>query len=468
VTPAAEVLAGWVAGLRPADIPAEVRESARLRVLDTLGICVAGRDSDAGRAARAVVAEWGGAGAAGLVGERSGAPAASAALVNGTYAHSLDFDDTHLPTVVHPSAPMVPALLAAGQTAAASGADLVAALVAAYEVNARLSLAQYDPERRESVFFARGLHATSIIGTVAGAAGAARLRGLDAGGIADAMAIACSMGAGIIESNRTGGNVKKLHGGWAAHGAVAAASFAGHGGTGPRTVLEGRFGFFPAFCGERWRPAELTAGLGSRWETPGIFFKPYPCNHFTHAVADAALALRARGVRPEDVAHARIGTAAASWRTIGDPIEEKRHPRSGYHGAFSAPWVFACAMAGGGGLGLSRADFDDVHLADPVRRRLAEACDVVVDERCTAIFPEQFPAVVTVRLRDGSQQHAEVLTNLGGPERPLAREQLVAKLRANAGVCAGGIARTCLALEELPDLAPLLEATVVPAREGAA
>ena len=454
-----ETLAGWVAGLRLDDIPPSVRESAALHVLDTLGICVAGRASDAGQAARAAVAEWGGAGAASLVGEAERVPAVAAALANGTYAHSLDFDDTHLPSVVHPSAPMVPALLAAGQAAGAAGAEFVAAMVAAYEVNTRLSMAQYDPELGNSAFFEHGLHATSIIGAVAGAAGCARLRGLDATGIADAIGVACSMGAGLIEANRAGGNVKKLHGGWSAHCAVAAASLVAHGATGPRTVLEGRFGFFQAFCGERWRPSELTADLGSRWDTPGIFFKPYPCNHFTHAVADAAMALRARGVRPEDVEAVRIGTAAASWRTIGDPIEEKRHPRSGYHGAFSAPWVFACAMVGGGGLGLGHADFEDAHLGDPVRRGLAERCEVVVDERCTAIFPNQFPAVVTVRLRDGRELTEEVLTNLGGPERPLSREQLLAKLEGNAGRCADAIARACLELETLPTLDPLFDAT---------
>ena len=458
MTPA-EVLAGWVAGLRLDDIPAEVRDSARRHVLDTVGICVAGRTSDAGRAARAAVAEWGGAGAAALVGEPARVPAVSAALANGTYAHSLDFDDTHLPSVVHPSAPMVPALLAAGQAAGVSGAEFVTAMVAAYEVNTRLSMAQYDPELGNSAFFEHGLHATSIIGAVAAAAACARLRSLDATGIADAIAVAASMGAGLVEANRGGGNVKKLHGGWAAHCAVAAASLVAHGATGPRTVLEGRFGFFQAFCGDRWRPTELTAELGSRWDTPGIFFKPYPCNHFTHAVADAALALRARGVRPEDVERVRIGTAAASWRTIGDPIDEKRHPRSGYHGAFSAPWVFACAMVGGGDLGLSHADFDDAHLADPLRRALAERSDVVVDERCTAIFPYQFPAVATVRLRDGRELTEEVLTNLGGPDRPLTREQLVTKLRANAGERADAIARACLDLESLPTVDPVLEAT---------
>lgn len=455
----AEELAAWVAGLEYEQIPPEVTASARARVMDVLGICVRARGGDAANATRALADEWSGHPQSSLIGEPARFPAASAALVNGTLAHSLDFDDTHLPSVVHPSAPMVPALLATAEAAGRDGRALLTALVASYEVNTRLAMAQYDPELGNSVFFEHGLHATSIIGAVAAAAGCARLRGLDQDRVLHSIAIAASMGAGLVEANRGGGSIKKAHGGWAAHCAVSAAGLAAHGLTGPATVLEGRFGFFQAFCGERWNPAAVTADLGRRWDTPGIFFKPYPCNHFTHTVADAGFALRARGLRAEDVARVTIGTAAASWRTIGDPIEEKRRPRSAYHGAFSGPWVFACALVGGGGLGLSPADFAEETLADPVRRAVAEACDVVVDDECTRIFPNQFPSVVTVETRSGEVLSERVMTNLGGPQRPLSSEQLREKLRTNAGALADGIASACGRLAELQSMDALLATT---------
>lgn len=460
MTALAPRLAAWVEALGFEDIPPDVISSARDRVMDILGICVAARNEDAGRAARGLRDEWGaGRPEAAFVGEPGRGAAAVAALVNGTYAHSLDFDDTHLPSVVHPSAPMVPALLAQAEASGASGREFLAALVAAYELNTRLSLAQYDPEVGNSVFFERGLHATSIIGAVAAAAGCARLRGLDAGGIANAIAVACSMGAGLVEANRSGGSIKKFHGGWAAHSAVSAAGAVAHGLTGPPTVLEGRFGFFQAYCGERWRPEAVTEALGERWDTPGIFYKPYPCNHFTHALVDAAIALRASGIRAEDVEHVTIGTAAASWRTIGDPIEEKRRPRTPYHSAFSGPFVFATALVGGSGLGVSSRDFTEETLNDPERRRLAGASEVVVDEECTRIFPRQFPAVVRVRTRDGRELEQRVLTNRGGPDRPLSREELIQKLEDNAGPLAAVIADACERLPELESVTPLLDAT---------
>jgi 2-methylcitrate dehydratase PrpD len=460
MTALAPRLAAWVAALRFEDIPPEVVASAQDRVMDVLGICVAAHDADAGTAARGLRDEWGaGRPEASFVGEPERGAAAVAALVNGTYAHSLDFDDTHLPSVVHPSAPMVAALLAQAEASGAPGRELLVALVASYELNTRLSMAQYDPELGNSVFFERGLHATSMIGAVAAAAGCARLRGLDAEGIASAIAVACSMGAGLVEANRSGGSVKKFHGGWAAHSAVVAAGAVAHGLTGPPTILEGRFGFFQAYCGERWRPEAVTEALGDRWDTPGIFYKPYPCNHFTHALVDAALAFRARGLRAEEVEHVTIGTAAAPWRTIGDPIEEKRHPRTPYHAAFSGPFVLATALVGGSGLGVSSRDFTEATLNDPQRRRLAEATDVVVDEECTRIFPNQFPAVVRVRTRDGRELEERVLENRGGPRRPLTREELTSKLRDNAGALAEGIAAACARLPELPAVSALFEAT---------
>jgi 2-methylcitrate dehydratase PrpD len=460
LTALAVQLASWVEKLRFDQIPGEVVASAQDRIMDVLGICVAARDQDAGTAARSLRDEWGaGRPEASFVGETARGSAAVAAMVNGTYAHSLDFDDTHLPSIVHPSAPMVPAVLAQAEASGVAGQEAVTALVAAYELNTRLAMAQYDPELGNTVFFERGLHATSILGTVAAAAACARLRGLGAEGIANAIAIACSMGAGLLEANRSGGSIKKFHGGWAAHSALAAAGLAAHGLTGPPTVLEGRFGFFQAYCGERWHPEAVTEALGERWNTPGIFYKPYPCNHFTHALVDAALALKAKGLRAEEVARVRIGTAAASWRTIGDPIEEKQHPRTPYHAAFSGPFVFATALVGGSGLGVSSRDFTEATLADPERRRLAEASEVVMDEECTRIFPNQFPAVVRVTTRDGRELEERVLTNRGGPQRPLTRQELLAKLEDNAGPLAAGIASACGDLPNLAGVTPLLEAT---------
>ncbi|MGW0890240.1 MmgE/PrpD family protein [Saccharopolyspora sp. NPDC002578] len=407
------------------------------RIVDVLGNSLAATREEPARIAGAVAAEWGGAPAATAIGLPDRVPAPSAALVNGTLAHSLDFDDTHLPSVLHPSASVVPAALATAERTGAGGRALLAATAMGIEVTCRLGMAGYDEDLGNSVFFEHGQHATAICGAIGAAVASGMVQGLDADRLASAVGIAASMGAGVIEANRTGGTIKRVHCGWAAHSGVAAADLARHGLTGPPTVIEGRFGFLRAFCGERVHPERVTDGLGEQWETPGVFFKPYPCNHFTHAGIDAALRLRERGVTPEQVRELVLGVPAPVLRTIAEPAEEKRHPRSGYHAAFSGPYTVAAALIGGGGLGVFHEDFTDAAAADPRRLELAGRVRVVADEQATAGFPRQFPAVLTAELADGTSVTERITENRGGPLRPLSSEELAAKFTGNAGRAVG-------------------------------
>jgi len=242
-------------------IAGELADDLVARTVDVVGNCLAAlREGPAGIVG-AVVQEWGGNGAATGFGRADLLPAPSAALLNGTLAHSLDFDDTHLPSVLHPSSSVVPAALAAAERFGAGGPAMLAAAAVGVEVTCRLGMAGYDEELGNSVFFERGQHATAICGAVGAAVAAGMLAGLDATGLTSVIGIAASMGAGIIEANRTGGTIKRVHCGWAAHAGVAAADLARHGLTGPPTVIEGRFGFLQAFCGDRVHVERVTDGL---------------------------------------------------------------------------------------------------------------------------------------------------------------------------------------------------------------
>ncbi|MEV0608972.1 MmgE/PrpD family protein [Polymorphospora rubra] len=424
-------LADFAAGTGYDTLPGPVVDSVRKRILDILGLCVAAGPLPTSRAALAYVAEQGGRGQARVIGLAEPVPAALAAFGNGVLAHSLDYDDTHLPSVLHPSAAVVPAALAAAELAGASGRDTVAAVAVGLEVCVRLGMAGYDLKAGNSVFFEHGQHATSICGALGGAVAAGRLLGLSADGILDSLGVAASMASGLIEANRTGGTVKRIHCGWSAHSAVSAALLARHGITGPPTVLEGRFGFFEAFLRGEYDPSAITDGLGTDWSVPGIFFKPYPANHFTHAAIDAAMALRARGLDVDDIETITLGAPTAVIRTIGQPIEVKRAPETGYQAQFSGPYAVVAGLLGGGGLGLGLGDFTDGLARDPRRRALMARVEVVPDERCDEIFPNQFPAVLRVRTRDGVEWTEEVLTNRGGPDRPLSDAELAMKFRDN-------------------------------------
>lgn len=430
----AQQLAALAAKAARTGLPNELRTDMAGRVVDLIGNSLAALGEEPARIVSTVVGAWGGVARSTAIGMPDRLPAPSAALVNGTLAHSLDFDDTHLPSILHPSAAVIPAALAVAEEVGASGSALLDAATVGMEVTCRLGLAGYDPVARNSVFFDRGQHATSICGAVGAAVAAGMLRGLDEEGLVSAIGIACSMGSGVIEANRTGGTVKRVHCGWAAHSGVVAADLAQHGLTGPPTVLEGRFGFLQAFCGDQADVGRLTEELGDQWEAPGVFFKPYPCNHFTHAGIDAALRLRADGVDPQRIVALTLGVPAPVVHTIGEPYEEKVRPESGYHSAFSGPFTVASALLGGGGLGVFHEDFTDKAAVDPVRLALAAKVRVVADPRCSALFPLQFPAVLTAELSDGTFRTVEVLTNRGGPDNPLSRDELTTKFILNSTI----------------------------------
>ena len=447
----------------PTDLPEAVRASAQQRVLDILGICVRAATLDTSAAAIRFAVAQGGRPDASAIGAADRLPAPAAAFVNGVLAHSLDYDDTHLPSILHPSASVVPATLAAAQAADADGAATIAAAAVGIEIAVRLGMAGYDQDAAASIYFDRGQHATSICGAIGSAAAAATVSRLDADRVAHAMAIAASMASGIIEANRTGGTVKRLHCGWAAQAGVTAAGLAAEGITGPPTVFEGRFGLLQAFLGDHANPAAVTEGLGEQWEVPSIFFKPYPANHFTHAGIDAALALAAGGLRPDDVEHATLAVAPATVRTIGEPLATKQAPETGYQAQFSGPYTVTAALFGGSGLGLGLADFTDALASDPERRAVMARIDVVGSDRCGAIYPHQFPAELSVTTTDGAQLQHSVLVNRGGPDNPLTDDELARKFDDNVDglldpATAAEVRRRALALGTEPDVHALMAA----------
>ncbi|MEU0988370.1 MmgE/PrpD family protein [Streptomyces sp. NPDC005953] len=430
---AVQQFAHFAVECRDKGLPEPVAEDVTGRVLDVVGNCLAGRaEGGPAEAVLETVRGWGGTPQSSLFGAPDRLPSPQAALVNGTLAHTLDFDDTHLPSVLHPSASVVPAALAVAEEVSASGEQLAAAVAAGIEICNRLGMASYRPDIRNSVFFEKGQHATSICGTLGAAAAAALLYGLDDGGVADAMGVAASMGSGLLEANRTGGTVKRIHCGWAAHAGVAAAALARAGITGPPTVLEGRFGFFQAWLDGTCDTQAMLGGLGQRWETLRTVYKPYPSNHFTHPAIDCALALRREGLDPADVASIELGMPAPTLRTVAEPREQKIRPQTAYHAKFSGPFTVATALLGGGGLGVYLDDFTEETLSDPQRLALAAKVVCTVDERASEIFPHAFAAVVRVRTKGGSVLEQRVDSSLGGPGQPLSREQLLTKFRLNA------------------------------------
>jgi 2-methylcitrate dehydratase PrpD len=292
-------------------------------------------------------------------------------------------------------------------------------------------MAGYDAAQRNSIFFDHGWHATSICGTLGAALAVAKLNGLSCEGMEHAVAIAASMCSGLLEANRAGGSVKRLHCGWAAQAGIVAADASCAGFTGPATIFEGRFGFYEAFCGGKFDAAAITQGLGEHWSIPEIFFKPYPANHFTHAGIDAALALRDK-VSIDDIDSILLRVPQPTLLTVAEPHEVKISPQTGYQAQFSGPFTVATALLGGSGLGVGLDDFTDENARDARYRSLAAKVQCHSDAECDAVFPFEFPAKLLVRTRGGKELEHKIMRNRGGPGNPLTMDELRLKYMLNA------------------------------------
>jgi len=387
---AAQAIATWAAGLGADGVPATVRDAAQLHALDAAGCALAAHAVGEGAAVRALASEEDGAPQATAIGLAKRVPAAGAALVNGTLAHSLDFDDTHEASVCHVSAVVVPAALAAGEAAGATPDDVLTAIIAGNEVVCRLGAAA------QHGFHARGFHPTSVCGVFGATVAAARLRGLDAAGIERALGLAGSMASGLFAYLSDGSPTKPLHAGWAAAAGLRAAALAAHGLRGPAAIFEDRFGVFAAYADVE--PQIDLDDLGSRWETPNIAFKAYPACHFIHGALDA---LRDAGpLQANDVERVDATIAAAGAPIVGDS-----RPATPYGARFSLAYALAAQLLDG------RVDATTFNAVDA--RVLDHAARVHMHTWSPGSEPSPFAGAVLVTLSDGSTRTAEVAEPYG-------------------------------------------------------
>ncbi len=420
---AAECLAEFAAGLRFEDIPQAVIAKAKQHILDILGISLAASQLPYAAMLSTLVRQWQGKPESTVLVYGDKVPAPSAVLANGSFAHGLDFDDTHTASITHVSTCVVPAALAVGEAVGADGKALLTATIVGNEAIARIGMAA------SGRFHHRGYHATPLCGTFAAALTAGKLLGVTADAMASALGICGSQAAGIQEFLDDGSWTKRLHPGWAGHSGVVAAQLAGQGFQGPHKVLEGRFGLFSTHVGaDDFDPTPLTAGLGTTWETLRISFKPYPCCHFNHAYMDAAQQLmQEHRFTPQEIAELECIVPPEEAPVVCEPPQIKAVPPTTYAALFSLPYCIAVLLVEGkAGLdGFSETKIKDRRILDiaaRIRHRVADMPE----------FPATFPGWVKIRLRDGQAFERHEPINRGHPDNPLTAAAVQAKFRENA------------------------------------
>jgi 2-methylcitrate dehydratase PrpD len=421
----AQRLASFASSLTLGDIPSEVVAAAELHLLDTLGCGLAAHALDTAPYVREAMAAEGGVGPASAIGVAGGLTARDAAMVNGAGCHALDFDDTHPGAVAHVSVAVAPAALAVGEQVGASGEELLVAIVAGNEVCIRIGMAAGE------AFHARGFHPTAIAGVFGAAAAACKLRGLDAETTAQALGIAGSLAAGILEFLSDGSSTKRLHAGFAASSGVTAAALAAHGATGPRTVLEGRFGLYNAFLGGAAVDIESQlSDLGVRWETPRIAFKPYPACHYLHAPLDATIAaVTEESLEIGDIEELVVVSPPAGVAMVLEPSADKARPRSEYEAKFSLPYSVASYLTHGR---VDVSTYTDEAIADEQVLELAGTIRYEVEAFPTA--GRAFPGGARIRMKDGRVIERTLLYQRGDPDNPMDAPEVVEKFRTNAAL----------------------------------
>jgi 2-methylcitrate dehydratase PrpD len=405
-------------------IPPEVREAAKLHLLDAIGVGLAAVATGAGRPyLQAAPALNGNGGPASIFGSGDGFAGATAALANGGMMHGLEYDDTHTASIVHGSSVLAAAALAAAESAGASGDRLLTAYIKGWEVLIRVGLAA------PGKFQAQGFQVTSVAGTLVAAQVAAELFQLDQARCVDAVGIALSQASGVFEFLTNGSTVKSLHAGWAAHGGMIAATLAAAGLTGPETPFEGQFGLFRRFAADAEaidRFAAAIATLGATWQLPQAAFKFYPCCHYIHPFIEALeIALQtAPGVPVETIV---CDVPAGAALLISEPWERKLKPRTGHEARYSLPIALAARLVEGA---VTPATFANA----PSAKIMAKAECVSARAMEGADFPQRFEARLQVRFTNGFATESYVDDVFGGARRPPAREAVLAKFRANAAL----------------------------------
>ena len=394
-------LAGYVAGLKFEDIPPEVLDRTKVLTVDFLGSAIrARRDAESTPLLLKMLEglSLDGKGDATVFGDTKTWTPAIAALLNGAFGHSLDFDDTHADSSLHPSAPVVPAALAVGEMVGASGRDVLTAIVAGYEVSCRLGNA-LDPTSH----YARGFHPTATAGTYGAAAAAAKLYGLSEAQIISAFGVSGSQAAGSLQFLVNGAWNKRYQVGAAAMNGVIAATLARNDFVGSIESVEGKHGLLVGYS-DNAHPDKATAGLGSTYETMKIGVKPYPSCRYTHAAIDAIIDMRREhNLTPDQIKRIEIGLHRNGITLTGDAAT-KRHPRSIVGGQFSMFFTGAIALDQG------RFGWDDYdRLGDTAIDALADKFDVVQDDRLEIGRKHPFGARVSITTENGVHErlHAD-------------------------------------------------------------
>jgi len=416
-----EKFAEFCEQLKYEDLSPEVIKRTKLLILDTVGIIIRARH-DAESTSSLVSAieklEMSNGSCQVFSDKKTYSPSA-AALLNGTLAHSLDFDDTHAEASLHSSAPILSAALAAAQMNKSSGQELITACVVGYEVQIRLGLAG-----GASAHYKKGFHPSATCGIFGAAAAAGFLMGLTKEQYISAFGIALSQSAGSMQFLTDGAWTKRSHVGQAAQNGLSCAIMAGEGFKGPSKAFEGQWGYLHSYA-SGGNIKKAIDGLGEKFETLNLGVKPYPSCRYSHAAIDGLIELKKElNFSSEDLDDVDIGLSETALNIIGYPLNDKQNPKSIVDGQFSMPFCAAVTVKSGG---LQWDDYKN-HLNNSDTLSLCNKIKVSPDKDAEECCPEYMSAKVKVVVK-GKKHEKFVKIPKGEPENFMDDAEFISKFQ---------------------------------------
>jgi 2-methylcitrate dehydratase PrpD len=423
--PITRTLVSFSHALNSKDLSGEVVERTKYPLLDYLGVAIAGSLTESSQPIYRMLARSASHDPCTVVGTASQSSPEFAALANGAAAHSLELDDTHQAGSIHPGVVMFSTAIALSEIQPdIDVAQFVAAVVAGYEVAARLGMALQPKSHYEL-----GFHPTPTCGVFGAAVTAAKLLRLSEEQMLSAVGIAGSMAAGSLEFLADGTWTKRLHPGLAAQNGILAANLAAEGFQGPATILEGRDGFLWAYS-RKPKPELVTQDLGQDFEILRTSIKPHACCRYMQAPIDGLIELATQhDIHPEQVERIEIAVLEAGWPLVCEPRKRKYSPSNVVDAQFSMPYGAAVALTDRAA-GLDQFTGDSFH--SPQIKTLMGKVVLQKDVRIEKNFPKEWPAIVQIHLTNGKQFEKHVRYPKGDPENPLTWQELSTKFQSLA------------------------------------
>lgn len=440
---ASKILADFVVESRWEDIPAGVRHEAKRSLLNFFGTALGGCRDEAIEIAGTVLSALSDSRQATIIGYHEQTDILNAAFLNAASANVFDFDDTHLPTIMHPTAPVAPALFALAERRRMSGTELLHAFVLGVEVECRIGKS-ISPDH-----YNKGWHITATCGVFGAAAAAGKQLGLDAQQIVYAFGSASAQASGLVET--LGSMAKSVGVGNAARNGLLSALLAERGFTGPDRPIDGQRGF-TTVASSRPDLSRITGGLGQNWELLANACKPYPCGVVLFPVIDCCLALRDKHSLASDQIHEIIVT--------GNPLLKQRADRpsatTGREAQVSAQHSVAVALLfGAAGI----AEFADAMVNNPKVSRLRQWVSVVEDPGISVNA-----AAISVRMLDGNEYKMKIEHARGSLQHQMTDAEIEKKFHALVahgcpGCNSSELMRAVWAIDQIDDVGAIMRLT---------